>query len=684
MISLYEHNRAAYEAAARMLAETGRAAIIHPTGTGKSFIGLKLAAENPGSRVCWLSPSEHIFETQIENLKARGCDAPDNIGFMTYAKLMACGEAEIAKANPRFIVLDEFHRVGARQWGRGVRRLLSACPDARVLGLSATSIRYLDSRRDMAAELFGESVASRMSLGEAIVRGILPPPAYITSVYSCQRQLARLRARAERNPGGQATKRLEELRRALDRADGLGEIFKKHMKRPAGKYIAFCSGLGHMRDMMARVPEWFSGGAARVYAVHSDDPASRREFAGFRNDSSGRLRLLFCIDMLNEGVHVDDVDGVILFRPTMSPIVYKQQIGRALAAGRADEPVIFDIVNNFESLCSIDSVEEEMRAAARRLREAGQEGSIVNESFLLVDEARDCRDIFEQLERSLSASWDAMFALAKRFYEERGHLLVPRAHKAGGASLGLWVDTQRKVRRGRIPGNLSAEQARRLESIGMVWENNHERGWELSIREARRFYAEHGHLDAGIGCRAESGFGLGSWLASLRRRRNAGERLPEDRVGQLDAMGMVWDRHGLRFESNFKMAEEYFAKHGHLEADPKTEDGRPLSQWLQRARRARERGGLDGAQIARLDALGMRWGKKADLAWEENYRRAAEYHRRHGHIDAPLGYVTEDGFELGKWLYGHRRAHRGSHRAAVSLTEERRAKLDALGMVWGK
>ena len=62
--------------------------------------------------------------------------------------------------------------------------------------------------------------------------------------------------------------------------------------------------------------------------------------------------------MLNEGVHVDDVDGVILLRPTVSPIIYLQQIGRALSAGSRKTPVIFDLVNNFDSLYCIDSLKK--------------------------------------------------------------------------------------------------------------------------------------------------------------------------------------------------------------------------------------------------------------------------------------------------------------------------------------
>ncbi|MDE7212424.1 MAG: hypothetical protein K2O03_13420, partial [Lachnospiraceae bacterium] len=63
---LFEHNQKAYEAAASMLDETGRAAIIHPTGTGKSFIAFWLCASHTECKVCLLSPSEYIFPTQLE------------------------------------------------------------------------------------------------------------------------------------------------------------------------------------------------------------------------------------------------------------------------------------------------------------------------------------------------------------------------------------------------------------------------------------------------------------------------------------------------------------------------------------------------------------------------------------------------------------------------------------------
>ena len=68
-IELFKRNEEAYNSALKMLNTIGKAAIIHPTGTGKSFIGFKLCEDYPQKSICWLSPSDYIFKTQLENLK---------------------------------------------------------------------------------------------------------------------------------------------------------------------------------------------------------------------------------------------------------------------------------------------------------------------------------------------------------------------------------------------------------------------------------------------------------------------------------------------------------------------------------------------------------------------------------------------------------------------------------------
>lgn len=451
-LNLFQHNRSAYETAVLMLAETGKAAVIHPTGTGKSFIGFKLCEDNPDKTICWLSPSDYIFRTQLENLKDAFPDASlDNVRYFTYVKLMNLTESELSDIKPDYIILDEFHRAGAELWGEGVRQLLNAYPDAKLLGLSATAIRYLDNQRNMADELFDGNIASEMTLGEAIVRGILNPPKYVLSIFSYQESLAKyeIRVKNAQNKAvrDKAEKYLEALRRALDKADGLDAIFYKHMTDRTGKYIIFCTNYDAMLDAMAKVDEWFGriDTAPHIYSVYSLDGNANKNFDNFKaDDDNSHLRLLFCIDALNEGIHVENVSGVILLRPTVSPIIYKQQIGRALSASKTTVPVIFDIVNNIENLYSIDSIKEEMQTAIQYFREYDRGYEIVNDNFDVIDEVRECVELFNELEETLTASWDIMYLEAKRYYEENGDLLVPQAYiNDHGYRVGQWVNVQR-------------------------------------------------------------------------------------------------------------------------------------------------------------------------------------------------------------------------------------------------
>ena len=365
-LRLFEHNEKAYHAAVRMMEQYGKAAIVHPTGTGKSYIAFKLIEDNPEKVVIWLSPSEYIFKTQLESLKRNDPDFPlANVLFYTYAKLMCCTQAQlekIAAQKPAYIILDEFHRAGAECWGESTVALLKLCPEAKLLGLTATNIRYLDNNRDIAEELFDSRVASNMTLGEAVVRGILPAPKYVTTVYQYQKTLAKYQARVDnlRTPGIQDVnqKYLDALRRALEQADGLDRVF-----------------------------------------------------ADFKTDTGDRLKLLFCIDMLNEGVHVEGISGVILFRPTISPIIYKQQIAR------------------------LDSIG-------------------------MVWGNRDDRQ------------WNQGYQEAKRYFEAHGDLRVPVNYVSPeGYVLGKWVKRQRYTRQNpeKSCGALTEERMERLDAIGMIW-----------------------------------------------------------------------------------------------------------------------------------------------------------------------------------------------------------------------
>ena len=690
-MELFEHNRIAYESAAKMLEERGRAAVIHPTGTGKSFIAFRLCEEHPSSRICWLSPSEYIYRTQADNLVHAGGKAPENVDFYTYARLMLLSDAELKSIRPEYIVLDEFHRCGAEMWGQGVRRLLELFPKAKVLGLSATNIRYLDNCRDMADELFGGNVASRMTLGEAIALGILGAPRYVLSAYRLDKDLQKYarKVRGAKNKVVQeeAEKYYEALRRALEKADGLDKVFEKNLPDRTGKYIVFCSDYEHLTEMTEKVPEWFGriDKEPHIYKAYSEDPETSRAFTAFKADESEHLKLLFCIDMLNEGVHVEGVSGVILLRPTVSPIIYKQQIGRALSAGRKKQTAIFDVVMNIENLYGIGTIEEEMRTAVSDYRARGLGDRIVSERFEVVDEIGDCRVLFSKLDATLGTSWEKMYERAKGYYRAHGDLEVPLHYKTEeGYSLGSWLFTQRKVRAGEEYGVLSQEQIEKLDEIGMIWSGYRDLAWERYFAAAKAYREKYGDLKVPAGYRTETGLKLGSWLSNLRTYRKSGLRknyLTEERISALDGLGMEWSVPDYLFERNYAAALEYWKEHGDLDvpAGQVSGDGVRLGNWIQKLRRIKKGAGegrLTEEQIKRLDEIGMEWSDKYERLWEKGYREAERYYAANGDLKVPTGYVTDTGYKLGNWI--------SDQRENKKLNAERRARLDALGMVWEK
>ena len=80
-------------------------------------------------------------------------------------------------------------------WGSTVKRLLKLNPKAKVLGTSATPIRYLDDNRNMASEIFKGRIATEMSLNSAIANRILPPPIYVSALYSVREEFQEMKRR---------------------------------------------------------------------------------------------------------------------------------------------------------------------------------------------------------------------------------------------------------------------------------------------------------------------------------------------------------------------------------------------------------------------------------------------------------------------------------------------------------
>ena len=307
--------------------------------------------------------------------------------------------------------------------------------------------------------------------------------------------------------------------------------------------------------------------------------------------------------------------------------------------------------------------------------------------FTVIDEVHDCLELFDRLNDTLTASWDIMFDVAKAYRDEFGDLEVPvRYVTREGYSLGQWIDTQRKIRKGTVKGTLTPEQIRKLDALGMRWESATDLSWERYYAAAKQYRAEHGDLRVPWRYVTEDGIQLGNWIANMRMNRRNGIRnayLTDERIAALDALGMQWDVLDYLFERNYAAAVEYHRTHGNLDVpaayvDP---DGVKLGAWLRRLCRIRagktQRGRLTEEQIARLDALGMIWGNRNDLQWEKGYAHAAEYVRENRRLPGSSSYVCADGYKLGGWVADQREKYR-----AGKMKPERKQRLDIIGMPW--
>ncbi|MGN1367924.1 MAG: Helicase associated domain protein, partial [Aristaeellaceae bacterium] len=382
----------------------------------------------------------------------------------------------------------------------------------------------------------------------------------------------------------------------------------------------------------------------------------------------------------------------IPFRPTVSPIIYKQQIGRALTAGGSNVPLILDVVNNVEGLYSIDSIGQEMLEAAFRLRSEGQEGLIVREGFQVIDQVKDCRELFEQLEGSLHIEWEEYYQAAVRYREEHGNLLIPQRYVTeDGKCLGRWLVTQRRLHQSGS-GSLTGEQALRLEALGMVWDDLRQFTWESCFAHAQAYYQTHGDLQAPQDYVTEDGCRLGQWLSNLRTRYR--ELRDEDKTGttleqiqRLEAIGMTWNTHETRWDMYFAAAERYYREHGHLlvPRSYQTQDGLKLGVWIANQRSKRKqmlRGRLTDEQTERLNRIGMVWDSALDEQWMRYYAAAKTYFEQNGNLRVSKRYETADGLKLGVWVVNQRQQYQQGKQRKDRLNADRVRLLNEIGMQW--
>lgn len=484
-IRLKPHNVETYKKVTDKLKEANKVAVIHPTGTGKMYIALKLLEENKGKKAIYVAPSNPILHDVKKNIFAEGMTMSDfpNLKRITYQKLARLTDQEIQELDADIIILDEFHHCGAPEWGKGVERLLQRNEGASVLGLSATPLRYTDGLRDMADELFKNNVASEMTLEEAIESEILPEASYVSTLYGYDKGLEGMQTNIDKIKDEEKRKEAQDLLNNLrDKLDentqNLPELISEHMQEKSGKYIVFCRNIEDMNEKMEQAQKMFGGvnSTITIRGISSKIKESDKILTEFEQDSEeGTLKLLYAVDMLNEGYHIKDLDGVIMMRPTFSPTIYTQQLGRALTVGGDKSPVVLDLVNNFDSCKIIGDFAEKMKKYKGNDKTGRTENS-KKSRLSIFDTTKEFREIAEkitELSKRSKVKLEQKIEIFEKFMQTGEELVGNTTFE--GYPIGQWaIQIRNAINRmndgkvDKITVNPTEEQLERLENMGIL------------------------------------------------------------------------------------------------------------------------------------------------------------------------------------------------------------------------
>ena len=680
-------NEAAFQKAVQSLETLNRAAVFHPTGTGKSCIAWKVVEAHPQTTFFWLvAGAQRLALRQAELTRYNGGTLPGNVRFCDCEKLAAATPEQwvrLGEQKPGCIVLDCYHELSAVCWAQSVQKLLRMCPQAKVLGLGVPNGAPVCAA---AQELFADCIVSHMTVAEAMAAGTMPvPSAYAALLWPQEEELATLRARIKNlcMPKGDTSLRVqyEEMSWSLRQVENLTVLLPRLLSDTSGHYLvlfesaAYQEKLGTELEQLLRTVD----SAVRFYAADHACFADSAAVETFLSDTAPGPKVLLCVNAPGVQQPLEGLAGVILVRQSSLMSTFKQMLCRALVAAGSRSVPVFDLVAQFEGLGNGRTLQRDCTEAMTR---AGSK----TPGFRQERPMQQTYRLYGKLRREMEARWEVLCQAAADAAAKEGTLELPRSYTIhSGVPVGKWLELQRQVQAGQRPGRLTAEQAAKLEKLGIRWNHRLEAAWEKGFASAQKYRTEHGDLLVPVRYRDKNDFALGEWIV-YNRQRYLGGNLTQNRIERLEAIGMVWSTSNDLWEQNYAAATQYYLEHGDLEVPIKyeTPSGFGLGVWLGAQRAAHKAGELPQEQVERLDALGMDWTNRNDRKWMSLYDVAAAYYHEHGNLNVPSEYVTPDGVLLGKWVARQRYAYLNPDRSSARVTPERKALLDKLGMVWEK
>lgn len=619
--------------------------------------------------------------------------------FTTYQSAKVVGMAMAARAaGDRAIdvgVFDEAHRTA----GAGGKPFSFALSDKNIsirkrVFFTATE-RVRDTSRAAQAQdeddglvtMDDETVygprAYSLSFRQAAERGLTVPVKIIISVVDDE-------AIARQNLGERAVRAADGQRLQARGVANLSAVSRAMAEMRLQKVITFHGGVDAANEFSKLPADAGAPGAGQaqlpgLQLLH----VSGRQGAAHRREQMQRYAqatvpsVISNARCLTEGVNVPATDMVAFMDPKRGAVDIVQAIGRAqrkapgktvgyvllplhvsVRPGESDQQVLDRAAKDFQQIRDVLSAlaenDEAFMAEVRRTVAAnatspqGAGASFGELPVILMSDGRGGTLRAEELARAISTRvigellgdfdvrWEKHFAALVKFKEQFGHCDVPQGYEtAVGLTLGVWLSNQRvKAKKPNYPN----ERRARLEALGVQW-NVMDAEFEKHFAALVAFKSKEGHCDVPAYHVTPDGIKLGRWL-SKQRMAVKKPTYPSERKGRLEALGVQWSVMDAEFDKHVAALVAFKAKEGHCDV-PKnhiTPDGIKLGEWLSRQRRAAKKPDYPNDRRERMEALGVRWSVKGQLAvpapkqttFSDNLDQLAKFANAHGTCDVPL------------------------------------------------
>ena len=625
-IELFSHNEAAYRAIEEGFKTNRIGAVVQATGTGKSYLIARYIVNHSEDDIVVIAPNVTII---AEIKKAIGRTMP-HVTYRTFQALVL-NRRTVGELKANHIIIDEFHHFGAEVWGKAVQEVIDNNPEARVLGMSATPIRP-EEMLDTVEVYFKGNLFHELSLSMAWYYKILPVPVLVQSVFDLNNQLDKVQRMLNRSDC--TLERRKHIQDKIDfaRLDFRGslsasELIRRYLPKEVKKMLVFCKDKEDLQHMIPEVSNWLgqAGFETETFEIHNglSNRENEKTLRRFRKET-GKLHVLFSINMLIEGLHVEGVDAAMFLRRTESYVVALQQLGRCLKAGSDRHPVVLDFVNNLSGRSVYEAMSRELAYHPAIRAPKNFKGFM---EFEVTGFLSDIRARVDDMLAELDA-WPVMYERLIEYKEREGHW-----PQAAEGKLGNWCNTQRIARK---KGTLSEDYISQLDRIGFEWEVQDSR-WMQYYEELKIFIARMQRYPK----KGENNLSI--WCNTQRQGRKKGI-LSEERIALLDRIGFVWEQDlDAQWIKNWEQVVFFYHQKGYW---PKSNDGK-LGSWCSTQRKFRKQGGLASERIRMMDEAGFVWN--TDDIWIENYEKLKLFYQEKHRWPT----VREN--KLGSWCFVQRR-----------------------------